>query len=76
MKELRKVKTNLQDSVEAYAGACTCAPNCHCSDLCYCTCDVAIQPLYSVNYSSNGTPQYENLEFVGVSTSLSSVHWS
>ena len=75
MKKLRKVKTNLQDSVEAYAGSCTCEPNCHCYS-CNCSCNPAIELYRNVIYNADGVPQYENLEFVGVSTSLSSVHWS
>lgn len=73
MKKLRKVKTNLQDSVEAYAGSCTCEPNCYCSCNCYCSTEHqsvidAVEPQSSTFY--------QNQEFVGVSTSLSSVHWS
>ena len=73
MKKLRKVKTNLQDSIEAYAGACDCAPNCYCG----CNCNCSNVDLYATNLNKTGaTTLSDSQEFVGISTSLSSVHWS
>ncbi len=65
MKKLKKVKTTLQDSLEAYAGDCNCNPNCNC----ICICQNAIKA------ANIHDPTYDNAEFVGISTSLSSVHY-
>lgn len=73
MKKLRKVKTTLRDSIEAYAGACDCAPNCNCNR-CACTCYDALK-LANDWDSAEKHPTAPNQEFVGVSTSLSSVHY-
>ncbi len=73
MKKLRKVKTNLQDSIEAYEGACDCAPNCNCH--CNCACS-NVNPTVTSRTNTGYTTAANTQEFVGVSTSLSSVHWS
>ena len=62
MKKLRKVKTNLQDSIEAYDGACTCMIGCNC------TCDPSIETKETV-YNSN-------LESTSLSISLSHHLWA
>ncbi len=36
MKKLKKVKTSLQDSIEAYEGVCNCMVNCNCV-ICSCS---------------------------------------
>lgn len=34
MKKLRKAKTTLQDSIEAYEGVCDCLLKCNCACIC------------------------------------------
>ncbi len=68
MKKLRKVKTNLQDSIEAYEGACTCSIGCSCV---VCGCpnnDLSIDVAYD--------PTYENTESTSLSISLSHYSWA
>ncbi len=63
MKKLRKVKTNLQDSIEAYDGACTCSIGCPCT-----VCDPSIQQITDVKTS--------NMESTSLSISLSHHLWA
>ena len=63
MKKLRKVKTNLQDSIEAYEGACTCFIGCNCV-----VCDPSTEQFSNV---SNST-----LESTSLSISLSHYNWA
>lgn len=75
MKKLKKVTTNLKDSIEVYAGVCDCAPNCS-QVACSCTCDPSYQTYSSAKSSVSGSKNYENLADNGVSASYSSVFWS
>ena len=66
MKKLRKVKTNLQDSIEAYEGICNCVMDC---GTCFCHCVGG--PLESNDDSSSN---YATLE--SKCLSISNSHWS
>ena len=66
MKKLRKVKTNLQDSIEAYDGACTCSMDC---GNCFCHCIGGTQE--STDRSGS---YYTTLE--SKCLSISNSHWS
>ena len=62
MKKLRKVKTTLKDSIEAYAGVCNCAIVCYC----YCTPEAG----------DKATLDYSSLESSSLSISLSHYNWA
>lgn len=69
MKKLRKVKTNLQDSIEAYEGICDCMIGCNCV---ICSC----QEIYLDAMESLSPPSYSNLESTSLSISLSHYKWA
>ncbi len=62
MKKLKKVKTTLQDSIEAYAGICDCMSKCPCN------CDPSIETQADVSYAT--------LESNSLSISLSHYNWA
>ncbi len=67
MKKLKKVKTNLQDSIEAYEGVCNCVINCSCT-LCNCW------GIYQDFNTTSSDPTYANTE--SKCLSISNSHWS
>ncbi len=66
MKKLKKVKTTLQDSIEAYEGVCNCVITCN---VCHCPCMKADQSVQDSN-----TTSYSALE--SSCLSISNSHWS
>ena len=68
MKKLRKVKTNLQDSIEAYEGVCNCMIGCNCV-MCNCTGNY-------LDVNTTGDPTYANTESTSLSISNSHHLWA
>ena len=65
MKKLRKVKTNLQDSIEAYEGICNCAIVCFCN----CSCVGSVEAV-----TEEDSMDYSDME--ARCLSISNSHWS
>ncbi len=66
MKKLKKVKTSLQDSIEAYEGVCNCSIGCRCV---ICSCSGTSQEINTMH-----DPNYANTE--STSLSIANSHWS